>query len=119
VFSSLLAPQLPGDLHWALQYTASAVLLGVVEGAGSGGPFDYITRFQQSFGADAGADLDGDNDTDGFDFLVWQRGAFSAELAAAGSAVPEPVSVAMVALAAALGLPWLRSRERGSSTTRR
>jgi hypothetical protein len=119
VFSSLLAPELPGDLHWALQYTASAVLLGVVEGAGSGGPFDYITRFQQSFGADAGADLDGDNDSDGFDFLVWQRGAFSAESAAAGSAVPEPVSVAMVALAAALGLPWLRSRERGSSATRR
>jgi arylsulfatase A-like enzyme len=119
VFSSLQAPELPGDLHWALQYTASAVLLGVVEGAGSGGPFDYITRFQQSFGADAGADLDGDNDTDGFDFLVWQRGAFSAESAAAGSAVPEPVSVAMVALAAALGLPWLRSRERGSLTTGR
>ena len=119
VFSSLLAPEIPGDLHWALQYTSNAVLLGVVQGAGSGGPFDYLTRFYQSFGVDDGADLDGDNDTDGFDFLAWQRGAFTAESVPAGSAIPEPGSVAMVALAAALGLPLLRSRGRGGSTTRR
>ena len=47
-----------------------------MQGAGSGGPFDYLTRFNQSFGVDAGADLDGDNDTDGFDFLAWQRRRF-------------------------------------------
>jgi hypothetical protein len=119
VFSNLLAPELPGDLHWALQYTTNAVLLGVVQGAGSGGPFDYFTRFQQSFGIDAGADLDGDNDTDGLDFLAWQRGAFSAESIPVGSAVPEPGSFVMTALGAIVGWPMLRNCVRRRTKTRR
>jgi arylsulfatase A-like enzyme len=119
VFNHLLAPELPGDLHWALQYTSNAVLLGVVQGAGSGGPFDYLTRFNQSFGVDDGADLDGDHDTDGLDFLAWQRGALSAESGPASSAVPEPGSVVVMALGAIVALPMLRRGVRGRMPTRR
>jgi hypothetical protein len=78
-----------------------------------------MTRFQQSFGVDAGGDLDGDNDTDGFDFLAWQRGAFSAESVPAGSAVPESGGVIMIALGAVVGWPVLRRCVRGHSTTQR
>jgi autotransporter-associated beta strand protein len=73
-FTSLVGPVLAPGLAWTVQYTPSSVLLNVVHDVGSGGPVTFLTRWQQSYGVDAGGDADGDGDTDGEDFLKWQRG---------------------------------------------
>ncbi len=45
---------------------------------------------------------DGDGDTDGNDFLIWQRNVGRTSLAAAGGGVPEPSGVAMIVWLVAL-----------------
>ncbi|QEG36873.1 hypothetical protein [Bythopirellula goksoeyrii] len=64
-----------------LIYTPDAVILEVVDLPGAPGDFnfdDQIDQFdlgiwQNSYGIDAGGDADLDGDTDGRDFLIWQR----------------------------------------------
>ena len=62
-----------------------------------------LTMWKGAFGLNANGDADGDNDSDGRDFLIWQRnfGATSSLPAGSGafSAVPEPSA----ALAAIIG----------------
>ncbi len=61
---------------------------------GSVGPAD-LTIWQTSFGKNQGGDADGDHDTDGHDFLAWQR-QFTANASPSvyfSVAVPEPCSL--------------------------
>jgi hypothetical protein len=58
-----------------------------------------LTEWRGAYGPNSVGDADGDNDTDGADFLQWQR-----QLAAGSSAavpVPEPASLTLLLLAAA------------------
>ena len=52
-----------------------------------------LAQLESSYGVDAMGDTNGDGDTDGFDFLTWQR-QFTGSLgaAAASTAVPEPAA---------------------------
>jgi hypothetical protein len=50
-----------------------------------------LTLWQSSFGVDDSGDADGDGDTDGRDFLFWQRNYYPGEAPpAVGTDVPEP-----------------------------
>ncbi|MDC0936183.1 sulfatase-like hydrolase/transferase [Pirellulales bacterium] len=53
--------------------------------------------FEAAYGVDANADADFDGDSDGFDFLTWQRQLTEASDTENATAVPEPQS----------GLPWI------------
>ena len=80
----------------------------VVDGAVNGTDF---TQWKTAFGFSSAADADGDLDSDGADFLAWQREGITNLLAstAASAAVPEPVGAVLVVLAA-LGASFLSSR---------
>ena len=72
-----------------------------------------LTLFRQRFGNTAAplADADNDGDTDGNDFLLWQRNVGnSIPVVAAGGAVPEPSTLVLVALSAAAALSGGRRR---------
>jgi hypothetical protein len=60
--------------------------------------------WRSSFGPSALGDADGDNDSDGADFLIWQRELGSGSAAPAAAAVPEAASIylALAGLAAAV-----------------
>lgn len=77
-----------------------------------------LNKWRTDMGAGAGSDADGDLDSDGRDFLIWQQhlgeGAGSMAVGAA-SAVPEP-STAGLALFAALAVGAQRFRNRGGKT---
>lgn len=67
---------------------------------------DDLTLWQEAYSEDDTADADVDGDSDGHDFMIWQiqHGA-SIPLSAAGTAIPEPSSVALALCAiAAAGL---------------
>jgi hypothetical protein len=57
-----------------------------------------LARWQQSFGASAGADGDFDLDSDGADFLIWQRNVGAGTLNAS-AVVPEPRAALLAAAA--------------------
>jgi len=62
-----------------------------------------FTTWRQAFGINGKADADRDGDSDGFDFLTWQQ-QFDASVAALATsqAVPEPSSMLIAALLAAI-----------------
>ena len=60
-----------------------------------------LTLWQANIGNSAGADADGDNDSDGLDFLTWQR-QFMQVPGSALAAVPEPTTIVLGMLAALL-----------------
>jgi hypothetical protein len=62
-----------------------------------------LAAWKTAFGSTAGGDADSDGDSDGNDFLLWQRQYTGPNSAAAAGAVPEPSSVALIALAAGAG----------------
>jgi hypothetical protein len=72
-----------------------------------------LAMWRTSFGPSPVGDADGDNDSDGQDFLVWQRqlGSSAAVTAvgAAASAIPEPTSGGLFALTAVVGAAALRA----------
>jgi len=68
-----------------------------------------LTRWQESFGLNNGGDADADNDTDGADFLIWQRQFGSGEPLLAFTAIPEPTSIALLAIAAFFYRPRRRN----------
>jgi hypothetical protein len=71
-----------------------------------------LAQWRGDFGIDAGSNADADGDSDGNDFLIWQRnlGVGTPPSAAAASAVPEPAACLMVLMAGAVLSVTRRSR---------
>jgi arylsulfatase A len=110
-FSGLVAPSLGTGLAWALDYTSSMAQLKVVESDGTGN--EYLTIWKASFGINADGDLDGDGDTDGADFLAWQRQPQQPlPLSPATSSVPEPTSAFLAACVVLAGRGFRRDGNR-------
>jgi hypothetical protein len=91
IFAPLTAGVTPGDFDQN----------GVVNG-------QDLNRWKTAFGTTTQANADGDNDSDGNDFLIWQRnlgsGGATSSASLAASAVPEPSSfVVVIGLTAAWG----------------
>jgi hypothetical protein len=77
---------------------------------------DLVT-WANSFGPGNGADADDDGDSDGLDFLRWQRELGATSAAPAAVAVPEPASLSLlICLAVLSGRVRLSRRGRGTST---
>jgi hypothetical protein len=86
---------------------------GVVDGQDLG---LWQTSFGQAFTRPIPiADANQDGDADGADFLAWQRQLGSSQLVAAATAIPEPTTAVLFAVAVALGATC-RSRERAMAT---
>ena len=102
---------------------ANGVISGVVRDYNDGAGEKYFSGLQLISHPVAieSADFDGDGDVDGADFLAWQRGngtdydashlalwqsqyGASASAATSSSAVPEPATSVMLAIAAAMGV---------------
>jgi hypothetical protein len=75
-----------------------------------------LASWRTGFGSSAVGDADGDGDTDGGDFLAWQRGlanrASTRSFSAASATIPEPLArtIALSALACLSRLQRLRPR---------
>jgi hypothetical protein len=71
---------------------------------------DDLAEWQADFGYTAGSDVDRDGDSDGADFLAWQRtvGAGATAATIAGEPVPEPTSAAL--LLATVAVLMVRAR---------
>lgn len=67
-----------------------------------------LAQWKSGFGVNHNGNADGDNDTDGADFLIWQRQFGGMSVLPATAAVPEPSA----ALLAACGLIQLSGRRR-------
>lgn len=76
----------------------TALIAGDFDRNGSVNAAD-LTVWRGAVGNSAGGDADGDLDSDGNDFLIWQRNlGMGAPASAAASAVPEPSACLLVAL---------------------
>ncbi|MBA3484131.1 MAG: hypothetical protein H0T51_20180 [Pirellulales bacterium] len=119
---AIFNPTMPKDLTFEFlqlgqsQATAGAVVFAPLTAAVTPGDFDQngvvngqdLNLWKTAFGTTTQANADGDSDSDGNDFLIWQRnlGASGATPAATvtAAAVPEPTSlVVAIGLTAALG----------------
>jgi hypothetical protein len=58
---------------------------------------DDLAQWQGDFGVNGLSDADNDSDSDGADFLAWQRQLGSAEVVAAVESVPEPATLLLLA----------------------
>lgn len=105
-------------LSFELEYLSDEILLKVVgdlpadfntDGDVDG---DDLAIWETNYSVNATADTDGDSDSDGADFLAWQRQYTGSvgEASASTSAVPEPATVGLLALAA-LGFIAKRRRK--------
>ena len=84
-------------------------MLSVIDAISYAGDFDEdgevdaadLAQWRGDFGLNALSDADNDGDSDGADFLAWQRQLGSGPpVTAASTLVPEPATVALLALAA-------------------
>ncbi len=117
----------PTDLVFKYTTANGSVITGVIE-YGSvtapANPADFnndgfvnkadLDILRNNFGAPrtkVTGDADGDGDTDGRDFLIWQRNNGATQATAAAGAVPEPATGLLVA-AGAVALVAVRSRRR-------
>jgi T5SS/PEP-CTERM-associated repeat protein len=108
---------LPAGRGWNISYANNSVVLSVVStGPAFSADFNNdgkvdgtdLTKWKQSFGG-VGADANNDGTSNGADFLMWQQQFGSGVSAApAVGAVPEPASVALAGLAAAVVAVGLR-----------
>lgn len=71
---------------------------------------DDLTKWKGDYGVNGLSDADNDGDSDGADFLIWQRNFGASASVAASAAVPEPVGCSLAALA--LGGVALAARRR-------
>jgi hypothetical protein len=101
---------MPAGLAFHIAYLANAVQLQVVNEPFFTADFDDdgdvdatdLAIWDGAFDLNQLGDADNDNDSDGADFLLWQQQLGSHPAVAAGGAVPEPRSLALVALGVAL-----------------
>jgi hypothetical protein len=106
---------MPIGLAFKINYLANAVQLEVVNKPVFSADFDEDGDVDQTdFAVWRGAfdlnqlgDADGDNDSDGFDLLAWQRQFGSAPAVPVANAVPEPAACAL-AFSALLANLWRR-----------
>jgi hypothetical protein len=112
-FDTFTAPALSGR-WWSLEYLTDKVVLSVepitadfnLDGIVNDGDLDdWQTAYQA--GTNLG-DADGDGDSDGRDFLLWQRQYGSGVPLASSRAVPEPSGLTLVLAAVALACPLRR-----------
>jgi hypothetical protein len=68
-----------------------------------------LAIWKTAFHATTAGNADGDGDSDGNDFLIWQRTLGQSSLVPASGSVPEPAS-AMMIVVSALGLARTRRR---------
>jgi hypothetical protein len=77
-----------------------------VSGGGVVGDFNHdgtvnaadLAEWRGDFGPTGGSDADNDGDSDGNDFLIWQRRLGATSVTPAASAVPEPTALALMVL---------------------
>ena len=82
-------------------FTVETDLRGDFNGDGFVDSIDLVDWWQNDFGNNDFSDADGDGDSDGNDFLIWQQTYTGPPLTIA--AVPEPSSLALCLVAASLG----------------
>ena len=70
---------------------------------------DDLTQLRGDFGQNSLSNADGDGDSDGADFLAWQRQNGSPLVSAASAPVPEPATVVLLTLAAIAAMGWRRT----------
>jgi hypothetical protein len=105
-FANLDFPSLAPGQFWNVAYTPTSVWLAVVapdftlDGAING---DDLAIWNGAFGTSALGDADGDTDTDGNDFLAWQRNVDSTSARVAQMAAPEPAALILLAAACVFG----------------
>jgi hypothetical protein len=99
---------MPNGLTFHIQYLPNAVQLQVVNQATFAADFDDdgdvdltdLQIWRGAFDLNQLGDADGDNDSDGNDFLIWQQQLGSASGVAAVRAVPEPGAAVLLVFAA-------------------
>jgi hypothetical protein len=108
-FDELLQPPgMPADLAFDVSYSATIVQLEVVSIPTFSADFDNdgdvdaddLTQWQGDYGLHGDGDADGDGDSDGTDLLAWQQQLGSGLAISPGTAIPEPASRALMAIAA-------------------
>lgn len=99
---------MPAGLAFKINYLPNAVRLQVVakpifsadfDDDGDVDPTD-LAIWKGAYHLNQLGDADGDNDSDGFDFLLWQQQAGSHPAVAAQAAVPEPDTALLIVVAA-------------------
>ena len=117
-FSALNLPVLSGGLSWNISQLYTMGILSVDSAFSADFDVDGdvdsndLDEWQAAYGVNTVADADADGDSDGRDFLKWQRQFGSGlPVVAAVSSVPEPSTLAMIALVGC-GLALVRQRLR-------
>jgi hypothetical protein len=98
---------MPAGLAFHINYLPNAVQLQVVNEPLFSADFDNdgdvdptdLAIWDGAYDLNQLGDADGDNDSDGNDFLMWQQQVGSAPAVAAATAVPEPATAAPLVLA--------------------
>lgn len=98
------------DLAELTSIIGSVPIAGDFEGDGDVDAAD-LAQWKGDYGLNDDSDADLDGDSDGHDFLIWQRNYTGSLSTAAGAPVPEPVGGLLAALAG-LGLATIARRRR-------
>jgi hypothetical protein len=71
-----------------------------------------LAMWRGAFGLNANGDADGDNDSDGRDFLIWQRNFGATSASGTLATIPEPTTLTLLAGSAGL-MSYARRRRLG------